>query len=409
MKLTKKLEAEILETYNKAIDANLKGDIKTFASMLDENCHVVGTAASEVFNNKKSAVTFYKATAGQITGKVEFRNRKASVMIIDNEVMVNEILDFYVLVDDQWTFYNTARISCLLNKKYNQWKVIHIHGSFPDSKAEEGEQINSEKIKAENIQLRDAIRRRTEELEIKNRDLEIEAALERVRARAMAMHTSDELKDVAKELRKQIRLLGQEELNTCVIHLYDESEEYVQSWGSQQSENNDEITEFYGIVPKKGLLIIEESLQSYWSGRKEYTLINEKNKLKQWISFLKKTYPVTYAMIVESYHGLKPDQVPMYWSHSDFSGGSLLMVTLAPPDDVSKILLRRFANVFGLAYRRFVDLKNAEAQAREAQIEAALERVRSRSLAMHKSSEVMDVAIVVYNELQKLNFKSDEN
>ena len=69
--------------------------------------------------------------------------------------MVNEIFDFYVLVDDQWTFYNTARISCLLNKNTINGKVIHIHGSFPDSKAEEGEQINSEKIKAENIQLRD--------------------------------------------------------------------------------------------------------------------------------------------------------------------------------------------------------------------------------------------------------------
>ena len=46
---------------------------------------------------------------------------------------------------------------------------------FPDSKTEEGEQINTEKIKAENLQLRDAVKSRTIELENKNRELEIEA------------------------------------------------------------------------------------------------------------------------------------------------------------------------------------------------------------------------------------------
>ena len=45
----------------------------------------------------------------------------------------------------------------------------------------------------------------------------------------------------------------------------------------------------------------------------------------------------------------------------------------------------RFAKVFDLTYTRFNDLKQAEAQAREAKIEAALERVRAKAMAMHKS------------------------
>jgi hypothetical protein len=61
--------------------------------------------------------------------------------------------------------------------------------------------------------------------------------------------------------------------------------------------------------------------------------------------------------------------------------------------------------VFDLAYRRFLDLQKAEAQAREAQIEAALERVRSRSLAMHKSEELVDVATVVHKELKNLDVR----
>jgi len=128
--------------------------------------------------------------------------------------------------------------------------------------------------------------------EAQAREAQIEAALERVRARAMAMHTSPELQDVVKELRRQIGLLGQNELDTCVIQLYDESTDYIHSYASMKPSNNkEEIREFYRLIPKKGLLIIEESLQAYSSGKKDYILVNEKGKLKQWMSFMKDPAP----------------------------------------------------------------------------------------------------------------------
>ena len=45
------------------------------------------------------------------------------------------------------------------------------------------------------------------ELAAKNRELEIEAALEKVRARTMAMQRSEELKDAASVLFQQARAL----------------------------------------------------------------------------------------------------------------------------------------------------------------------------------------------------------
>jgi hypothetical protein len=42
---------------------------------------------------------------------------------------------------------------------------------------------------------------------------------------------------------------------------------------------------------------------------------------------------------------------------------------------------------------------------RELEIEAALERIRSRSMAMHKSDELMEVIQLVYEQLVRLNFK----
>ena len=119
MKLTNKLEAEILKVYNTVWVAYLKGDMRTFASLLDENCYIIGSAAGEVFSNKRSAVKYYTTTSGQITGKVKFRNRNIRLVMVDKDVMVNEQSDFYLLIDDQWTFYGTARISSLFHKKNN--------------------------------------------------------------------------------------------------------------------------------------------------------------------------------------------------------------------------------------------------------------------------------------------------
>src|SRR5439155_6345809 len=75
-----------------------------------------------------------------------------------------------------------------------------------------------------------------------------------------------------------------------------------------------------------------------------------------------------------------------------------------PYSDEENATLMRFGKVFQQTYTRFLDLQKAEAQAREAQIEGALERVRSRTMAMHKSSEVMDIAVSLYAELEKLGF-----
>ena len=69
-------------------------------------------------------------------------------------------------------------------------------------------------------------------------------------------------------------------------------------------------------------------------------------------------------------------------------------------------ILSRFANVFSLTYTRYKDLQKAEAQAREAQIEAALERVRARSMAMHRSDEMLEVGELVYRELSVLGIAS---
>ena len=82
--------------------------------------------------------------------------------------------------------------------------------------------------------------------------------------------------------------------------------------------------------------------------------------------------------------------------------GMVLTTRPAPLPEESMNLLERFADVFNLTYRRFLDLKQAEAQAREAQIEVALESVRSKTMAMHNSQDVGATVVTLFDEVLKL-------
>ncbi|MBT8382143.1 MAG: nuclear transport factor 2 family protein, partial [Ignavibacteria bacterium] len=93
MKLTKKLKAEILKLYNKYWDAYLNGNMRIMSSLMNENCHVIGSGMGEVFKNKKDAVKYYTATANQIAGVSEMRNRNISVAPAGNNILVTEESD----------------------------------------------------------------------------------------------------------------------------------------------------------------------------------------------------------------------------------------------------------------------------------------------------------------------------
>ncbi len=90
-----------------------------------------------------------------------------------------------------------------------------------------------------------------------------------------------------------------------------------------------------------------------------------------------------------------------------FSQGMILTTTPEPLPEESIKLLERFADVFNLTYRRFLDLQKAEAQARESEIQLALERVRARTLAMQSSNEMQQVANAIYEQMKVLGLEMD--
>ena len=229
------------------------------------------------------------------------------------------------------------------------------------------------------------------------REAQVEAALERVRAASMAMHKSEELPAVALAFFKQIEQLGIP-INATSVNLVDEAKESYQLYFA--NENDIGMAAELAI---KDFWYAQESFRQLKKGKKTFTVSCKGAKLKAVIDFIKKE--------VSQERGVKLEKVKLknaYLHTVQFHDLShIIFTSIVPFSEATLSVLSRMTKVFGMSYVRFLDLQKAEAQAREAQIEAALERVRAASMAMHKSEEITTVNKVLNEQLKVLGLRDD--
>jgi signal transduction histidine kinase len=234
-----------------------------------------------------------------------------------------------------------------------------------------------------------------EKAEAQAREAQIEAALERVRARTMAIQKSEELTDVAELLFRQVNDLG------------------IKTWSTGfeiWSEDNNFFTD-YITNPQGGFIepyTIDSSTYSVFKkvskakkrGDEYYVHYEEGEKLAETYRQLRKYAEKQFKAILDSGFQFPSKQ----YEHFVFGSiAGLMFITCDPVPEADQEVFKRFGKVFEQTYTRFLDLKKAEAQAREARIEAALERVRARAMAMQKSDELKELIATVSVELGKLD------
>ncbi|MDH3244023.1 MAG: hypothetical protein OEM26_05370, partial [Saprospiraceae bacterium] len=237
--------------------------------------------------------------------------------------------------------------------------------------------------------------------EAQAREAQIEAALERVRARSMAMHSSDELVEVATVLYQELRLLDVHEFSDASIVIFDESNNQQIVWGARTESDFLEKA----VMPLLGDEVLQELYDKWRMQESFFTVKVEGIALQKHINFV---MPKEGRTEIEE-RALKNMPDPTFFHCAAFSWGYLELVAEKELSKDSSSLLTRFAKVFEQCYTRFLDLQKAEAQAREGQIEAALERVRASTMAMHRSSELSEVINVIYGQLQLLGMVNDIN
>jgi len=399
MALSSSLKEKIVSRHNEMFDAFLLGDIDGFTTWWVDNIVIYGTAISEVFTNKQVAYDFYKSTRDQVTGLIRIENRNINVFEQNGYMILTEDSDFHVKVAEEWIFYHYSRLTEVWSEKNGDWYLTHIHISYPDGYAGEGQQINPDQLRSENIKLQAAVEERTAELAQKNRELQIEAALEKVRSRSLIMQSSDELSEVVKTVFDNLRDLHFDLTDSAVvINLFQEDSDDIVQWITDNEQTyprsfrhphfDNPILNDIKSARKNGVDYFSsvysfEDKNAFWNYYFEYTDFSRfPDHIKQDI-LQRKNY--AQSMALQQFTGIL---------HPNIDGRVL--------DHEEVQILKRFSVVFEQAYIRFLDLQKAEGQVREAQIEAALERVRSRTMAMQRSEELSVVAHLLFEEFKTL-------
>ena len=287
------------------------------------------------------------------------------------------------------------RLTSVFEFNDNTWKLVHLHGS--KAVETEGDTWHLNEWQKKNEELQRMVDEKTADLERKNRELEIESALERVRAKSMAMHKSEELRDAATLLYKELRNLGIEKFINCGYVLIDEENNVQNAWMTHTDGTVREVHQ----MPLTGDDIMDER---YAKWKKKVPIFKQKvggEKLRKHNAFASgqnETEMAPQNKLLDL-----PDPTVFYFGN--FSEGYLHLLAEEEFSKESEAILSRFTKVFENTFRRFLDLQKAEAQAREAQIEAGLERVRSRTLAMQRSDELAETAAVLFQQLIQLGIE----
>ncbi|TVP52254.1 MAG: hypothetical protein EA341_03460, partial [Mongoliibacter sp.] len=401
MKLNKDQLADARKIYDIYWHSYLHGNLDAYASTLDEDFEMIGTSESEVAHNKMEGIVFFKAQLEEVVGKADMRNRQISAKPVRDMVLINETCDIYVLGEPEWTFYSKVRLSTILHETDSGWKVIQQYGSLPAMRVQEGETIAIDKISRENIELRDAVKRRTAELENKNRELEIEAALERVRAKSMAMKTQSDLLGIIELFGEQLIAVG---IKFALVAFMEGPITKTRDW------------DLWSYLPEVGTptqkVLIPYIDHPYFL--KTAKAVEEYQKTGEPIQVKIHTKEERHTFLPHffKHSQILPDEVKefLYANEGEtivdaFLGEITVSMTkhdTEPYTAEELAIFERFAKEFRQTYIRFLDIKKAEEQAREAQIEASLERVRAKAMSMQNSDELDEVLSVLCEQFDVL-------
>ena len=228
------------------------------------------------------------------------------------------------------------------------------------------------------------------ELAAKNRELEIETSVDRVRTVAMGMRVRDELSGISEIIFEELKGLGFIDLRNAEVIINNNAKETVTSYYYSD----------YGVtgvieLDYKSNPTVREWAKKIRKARDAFAeVVIPEKEMKAWRKYRES---IGYKRDAK----LNRAKTVYYYSYST-GQGALSISSFKPVSKEQIKILKRFRNVFQLSYQRYLDIAKAEAQAREAQIEAALERVRARSMAMHHSSELHAAADVLFQQLRHI-------
>jgi hypothetical protein len=203
---------------------------------------------------------------------------------------------------------------------------------------------------------------RSSKSESQAREAQIESSLERVRSKTMAMHNSNDVGDTVATMFAEFVHLGIR-TNRCGILIFDDNDS-AEVWTARTVAEG-KATLIIGKVDLKIYDLLSSAYKSWKDKKPIYQYELHGDDIVRHYEAINRSeyYPIKFDM----------NALPQKEFHSDFffPEGAVFAFTAEPIAEEHAKIMKRFAGVFGQTYRRYLDLQKAEAQAREAQIEAA--------------------------------------
>jgi hypothetical protein len=204
-----------------------------------------------------------------------------------------------------------------------------------------------------------------EKIEKANEELKIESSLEKVRSRSLAMHKSEELREVVSVVFEKLAEFISIQMDGVSILIPVEGSKDIIEWVASEGKTYPEFfrTPYIDNPILTTVITARDSGVEFLSKVFDY---EEKNALWK------------YAFEHSGYKNLPEEMKKRILESRNYAysvafqkNSAIVVASIAGqvlPEDESEIL-KRFAKVFEQAYIRFLDLQKAEAQAREAQIQ----------------------------------------
>ena len=222
------------------------------------------------------------------------------------------------------------------------------------------------------------------------KEAKIEAALERVRGKAMAMHNSQDLADAIGVFYHELQSFSLTP-RRCGVGLLDKEERIGELFTWNTTEQSESL-ELVGRLKMEGHPVLNEVYES-WLTQTEYHPVLRGNEIKEY------------------YNVLNPQMAFPDYNHDDvqfgyfffFPEGSVYAWTEKKMQEDELQIYRRFTSVLSLTYKRYRDLQKAEINAKEAVKQAALDRIRAEIASMRTVNDLDKIIPLIWNELTILH------
>lgn len=396
--MNSKKKKNLEETYERIINVGLcivpYEDLSDLAS---PEIMLFGTTKDEKIFSFSELDAMFKSQYEQMVGFVPSLDRKRLFTRFSNDGNNAFISEEVTLTISSPEEVNTIfiRASCVMEYIDNRWKITHWHASTPVDT--ENDHWHMEEWKREKEKLQKLVDQQTADLHGKNRELEIEASIERVRAVTMGMTKPEDMLKVCRVISDQLQQFGVEHIRNVQTAIINEQKGTYHNYQyfTPYDKESFEITE--GHKNSTVQAMIDRMLESPDAF---FTTSLTGEELATFRSYRKQENQFPDPLL--------DDTISLDGYFFSIGPGGLGITLYRPLNEDGLEIFKRFHSVFSLAYRRFRDIEKAEGQAREAQIQLALERVRARTMAMQNSDELMEVSMELFTQFKSLGELSDQ-